>query len=156
MPAHIPRIGAHNRDGPCVTWAPTLVPLALTSLVLDLFLPSLSLSTSLAPTRTQEISVRLTNKANFQSHSTAIMSMSCVLKDDCITFNGDLKISFRRTTRVPDNEELHQLPPDLGAFPLKAVSQYSTKLNPAMVLKGGVFFPMHRKCSPKCANVIPS
>jgi hypothetical protein len=82
--------------------------------------------------------------------------MSCVLKDDCIIFNGDLKISFRRTIRVPDNEESHQLPPDLGAFPLKAVSQYSTKLSPAMVLKGGVFFPMHGKCSPMCAYVIPS
>jgi hypothetical protein len=73
--------------------------------------------------------------------------MSCVLKDDCITFNGDLKISFRRTIRVPDNEESHFLPPDLGAFPLKAVSQHSSKLDPAMVMKGGVFFPMYRKCS---------
>jgi hypothetical protein len=72
--------------------------------------------------------------------------MSCVLKDNSIVFNNDLKVSFRRTIRVPDNDESHYLPPDLGAFLLKAVSQHSSKLDPAMVTKGGVFFPMYRKC----------
>jgi hypothetical protein len=73
--------------------------------------------------------------------------MSCTLRDDTIVVNGDLKISFRRTVRVPDTQESNYLPPNLGAFPLEAVSQHSNKLPRAMVAKGGVFFPMYRMCN---------
>jgi len=71
--------------------------------------------------------------------------MSCTLKDDTITVNDDLKISFRRTVRVPDISETNYLPPNLGAFPLEAVSRHSAKLPKAMIVKSGVFFPMYRK-----------
>jgi hypothetical protein len=73
--------------------------------------------------------------------------MLCTLRDDTIVVNGDLTISFRRTVRVADTQESNYLPPDLGAFPLEAVSQHSNKLPRAMVAKGGVFFPMYRKCN---------
>ena len=70
--------------------------------------------------------------------------MSCTLKNDTITVNDDLKISFRRTVRVPDISESNYLPPNLGAFPLEAVSRHA-KLPKAMIVKSGVFFPMYRK-----------
>jgi hypothetical protein len=102
-----------------------------------------SLSASLA--RNPDTGVFLFNKS---TKLTRVVAATAIM-DDSIVFNGDLKISFRRTIRVPDNDESHFLPPDLGAFPLKAVSQHSSKLDPAMVQKGGVFFPMYRKCSTK-------
>lgn len=88
--------------------------------------------------------------ANLLSQTTAAMAvigMTCKLTDDSVVVNGDLKISFRRTVRVPETKESNWLPPDLGAFPLKPVSQYSKNLPPGMAVKGGVLFPMYRKCS---------
>jgi hypothetical protein len=68
------------------------------------------------------------------------------LQDNAIVVNDDLRISFRRTIRVPDNgKQISFLPPDLGAFPLKAVSKYAAKMRPEMAGKGGVFMPMYRK-----------
>jgi hypothetical protein len=70
------------------------------------------------------------------------------LKPDHVFVNNDLKITFCRTTRVPDNHQTSFLPPNLGAFPLKPISKYSDKLMTSMVAKGGLFFPMYRQCSP--------
>ena len=71
--------------------------------------------------------------------------LSVKLKHDRIIINDDLRISFRRTVRVPDNEQISHLPPDLGAFPLKQVDDYMTTIGAEMAAKGGVFFPMYRK-----------
>jgi hypothetical protein len=69
----------------------------------------------------------------------------CKVVDDAILILNDLKISFRRTIRVPDNNVTHFLPPDLGTFPLRRFSQYASKLPKAMADKGGLFFPMYQK-----------
>lgn len=58
---------------------------------------------------------------------------------------GDLDISFRRTVRVPDNQQLSQLPPNIGKFPLFQVKDYADKMPREMVDKGGLFIPMYRK-----------
>ncbi|KAF2128768.1 integral membrane protein [Dothidotthia symphoricarpi CBS 119687] len=71
-------------------------------------------------------------------------ALSMELKNDCVIVNNDLKISFQRTIRVPDNNQTSFLPPNLGAFPIKPVSQHVNKLPAAMSAKGGVFFPMHQ------------
>jgi hypothetical protein len=44
---------------------------------------------------------------------------------------------------VPDNHQKSDLPPGLGAFPLKPVSGYADKLIAPMVAKGGLFCPMY-------------
>jgi hypothetical protein len=68
------------------------------------------------------------------------------LIDNVIIVSDDLRISFRRTIRVPDNgQQISFLPPDLGAFPLKAVSKYAGEMSAEMAAKGGVFMPMYRK-----------
>lgn len=77
--------------------------------------------------------------------------LSCKLSGSEIIVNGDLRISFRRTIRVPDNHQVSYLPPDLGAYPLKAVADYGEKMPSDMTIKGGVFFPMYRKCG--CFNM---
>ncbi|PMD25419.1 hypothetical protein NA56DRAFT_435055 [Hyaloscypha hepaticicola] len=56
---------------------------------------------------------------------------------------GKLRISFRRTIRVSDNDGTSLLPPDLGAFPLYSVSTLYSKLPQPMLAKGGILFPMH-------------
>jgi hypothetical protein len=68
---------------------------------------------------------------------------SCV---DVIAIDDQkLRISFRRTIRVPDNDETSLLPPDLGAFPLYLVDALEKKLPHSIAAKGGVLFPMHSK-----------
>jgi hypothetical protein len=73
--------------------------------------------------------------------------MGCELRNDEVMFNRDLRISFRRTIRVPDNNQQESLlPPDLGTFPLKPISEYTQEMRAEMTAKGGIFFPMYRKC----------
>jgi hypothetical protein len=71
--------------------------------------------------------------------------MSCRKDHDNLVVNEDLKIFFKRTIRVPDNQQNSDLPPDLGKFPLKKVSDFADKLPESMASKGGLFFPMHCK-----------
>lgn len=71
--------------------------------------------------------------------------MKCELKQTSIRVNNDLRISFQRTIRVPDNHQKSALPPDLGSFPLKPISRYAHMLPKDMAAKGGAFFPMYRK-----------
>ena len=75
------------------------------------------------------------------------ISMTCRLGDSEVVVNGGLRISFHRTIRVPDNDQISLLPPDLGAYPLWSVQKYSTKMPVEMAAKGGLFFPMYRKCN---------
>jgi len=66
------------------------------------------------------------------------------LKNDHVLL-GDLDISFRRTVRVPDNQQISKLPPDLGKFPLFQVKDYASKMPAEMAAKGGLFMPMYGK-----------
>ncbi|TKX20298.1 putative ubiquitin family protein-2 [Elsinoe australis] len=66
------------------------------------------------------------------------------LKADHILVNKDLKISFHRTVRVPDNHKTSALPPDLGSFPLQPISGITQQLPLDMASKGGIFFPMYQ------------
>jgi hypothetical protein len=43
----------------------------------------------------------------------------------------------------PDNKTTHNLPPDLGNFPLYNVSQFKDEMPESMALKGGAFMPVH-------------
>lgn len=78
--------------------------------------------------------------------SMEIKAMECKLltSKNSVETNNDLEISFRRTVRVPDNQQVSALPPDLDTFPLEPISKYATKLNPSMAAKGGLFFPMYQ------------
>lgn len=74
----------------------------------------------------------------------AAASLSSQLIDNVVNLD-DLKISFHRTVRVPDNQGSSDLPPDLGRFPIFQVKNYVDNLPPEMAAKGGLFFPMYRK-----------
>ncbi|QPC69412.1 hypothetical protein HYE68_000164 [Fusarium pseudograminearum] len=57
----------------------------------------------------------------------------------------DLEICFKRTIRVPDNDDTNDLPPDAGSFPLYKVDDYAQTLPLSMTQKGGLFIPMYQK-----------
>lgn len=73
--------------------------------------------------------------------------LKCELQGDAILINDDLRITFNRTIRVPDNQQTSCLSPFLGSFPLRAVSKHVETLPAYMATKGGVFLPMFRKCA---------
>ncbi|KAH7411940.1 integral membrane protein [Phaeosphaeria sp. MPI-PUGE-AT-0046c] len=70
--------------------------------------------------------------------------LKCELKSDGIVVNEDLRITFKRTIRVSDDQKISYLPSDMGDFPLKPISEYADTLPPAMAAKGGVFLPMYQ------------
>ncbi|KAM0248958.1 hypothetical protein ACHAP5_003167 [Fusarium lateritium] len=57
----------------------------------------------------------------------------------------DLIITFKRTIRVPDNDESTALPPDMGSLPLFKVDDYADTLPVNMAQKGGLFLPMYQR-----------
>ena len=63
----------------------------------------------------------------------------------CCGILRTLDISLVRTIRVPDNERTYELPPNLGIFSIYNVEDYSSKLPPSLVKKGGLFTPLYRK-----------
>ena len=68
---------------------------------------------------------------------------------------GDLRISFRRTIRVPTQTvdgQLSQLPPGLGSFPLYNVAEFPN-IPRQMVEKGGAFMPMYRTSSTHAVEI---
>ena len=55
-----------------------------------------------------------------------------------------LKISFKRTLRIPDDENLYPLPPSLGNFPIEHVDDFPKNLPEKWIEHGGVMFPMYQ------------
>ncbi len=73
------------------------------------------------------------------------------LKDDSLVFrfpevheDAELRIGFRRTLRIPDDNRDYPLPPGLGAFPLSHVDDYRDTVPDAWKRHGGVFLPMYQ------------
>jgi len=56
-----------------------------------------------------------------------------------------LAISFMRTLRIPDTDELQMTPSAMGRFPLFNAAQFASTLPPSMVQKGGLFLPMYQR-----------
>ena len=71
------------------------------------------------------------------------------LKNDALVFtfpevhpDAALRLEFQRTLRIPDDEGVYPLPPGLGAFPLRHVDDFGTKLPASWHEHGGVMMPM--------------
>ncbi|KAJ9655863.1 hypothetical protein H2201_008713 [Coniosporium apollinis] len=87
--------------------------------------------------------------SNYQSK----LHLRVQCKDSELRINdGDLKISFRRTLRVPENGQMHDLPADFGPLPLQSIAAFIPKLSKSnnaslfdMIKKGGVFFPLYQR-----------
>ena len=53
-------------------------------------------------------------------------------------------IDFKRTLRVPDDDNNYRLPPGMGQFDLRHVEDYADKLPSEDVKRGGVLMPMYQ------------
>ncbi len=53
-----------------------------------------------------------------------------------------LRITFQRTLRVPDDGQEHWLPPGLGAFPLREITEFGARVPASWRERGGVMLPM--------------
>ncbi|ORY02175.1 hypothetical protein BCR34DRAFT_574357 [Clohesyomyces aquaticus] len=69
---------------------------------------------------------------------------SCKIAGSSLYINNDLRITFRRTIRVPDNGQELLLPPDLGKFSPREVSDHANKFLEDVAEKGGIFMSMYR------------
>jgi hypothetical protein len=54
-------------------------------------------------------------------------------------------VSFQRTLRIPEDNQIYPLPPGLGAFPLYKVEDYQDRVPPLWREEGGVFIPMYQR-----------
>ena len=73
------------------------------------------------------------------------------LTDDGLTFSfpevhpkAQLRIEFQRTLRIPDDGDVHFLPPGLGRFPLEHVDDFGTRVPATWATHGGVMLPMYQ------------
>lgn len=87
-----------------------------------------------------------------QVHACPPWEPKFVISDGIVEID-DIKIEFKRTIRVPDNQHVSQLPHSLGNFPLKYVKGYAETVSETMKDKGGIFFPMYRKLSVICPQL---
>lgn len=58
---------------------------------------------------------------------------------------GDVRLTFQRTLRIPDDARTYPLPPGLGAFPLRRVDDYASRVPDGWAERGGVFLPMYQR-----------
>jgi hypothetical protein len=68
------------------------------------------------------------------------LSMAAVAGyDDC-----DLKMSFQRTLRIPDDGSVYPLPAGLGNFPLRDIDDFTQAVPDSWLEGGGVMMPMYQ------------
>ena len=73
------------------------------------------------------------------------------LKHDELSFSfpevhpdAKLSLNLQRTLRIPDDENDYPLPPGLGAFPLRHVDDFASRLPELWKKHGGVMLPMYQ------------
>ena len=64
---------------------------------------------------------------------------------DQITIGQRFEVRFMRTLRIPDDGGDYPLPPGLGTFPLRRVSDYRDRVPESWREHGGVFLPMYQR-----------
>lgn len=57
---------------------------------------------------------------------------------------AELRITFQRTLRIPDDDNVYPLPPGLGNFPLRHVDDFAKTVPGRWVQHGGVMMPMYQ------------
>lgn len=55
-----------------------------------------------------------------------------------------LRVTFQRTLRIPDDDRTYPLPPGLGAFPLRHVDDFASRVPASWAVHGGVMLPMYQ------------
>eukprot|EP00246_Nothoceros_aenigmaticus_P004415 TRINITY_DN15948_c0_g1_i1.p1 TRINITY_DN15948_c0_g1~~TRINITY_DN15948_c0_g1_i1.p1 ORF type:complete len:398 (-),score=19.39 TRINITY_DN15948_c0_g1_i1:113-1306(-) len=58
---------------------------------------------------------------------------------------GEVSVIFNRTLRIPDDGGSYPLPPGLGHFPVRRVSDHQHRVPESWKTHGGVFLPMYQR-----------
>lgn len=58
--------------------------------------------------------------------------------------DAELRITFQRTLRIPDDDTIYPLPPGLGNFPLRHVDDFAETVPKQWMQHGGVMMPMYQ------------
>ncbi len=73
-----------------------------------------------------------------------LQSNTLVYKFPAIHPNAELRITFHRTLRIPDDEKTYPLPPSLARFPLRKIDDFAERLPASSTKRGGVIMPMYQ------------
>jgi hypothetical protein len=71
-------------------------------------------------------------------------TLAVKLEHDAVQI-GDLRVTFHRTLRIPDDGRRYPLPPSLGRFPVCRVEDYVDRVPASWLEHGGVFLPMYQR-----------
>lgn len=58
--------------------------------------------------------------------------------------DAELRVSFQRTLRIPDDGKSYPLPPGLGRFPVKCVDEHKDRIPAKWMEHGGLMIPMYQ------------
>jgi hypothetical protein len=70
---------------------------------------------------------------------------SVQLEGDALRIGHNLRVTFHRTLRIPDDGKRYPLPPSLGAFPLHRIEDFRSAVPDAWRDHGGVFMPLWQR-----------
>ncbi|HEY7544452.1 MAG TPA: hypothetical protein VID27_06205, partial [Blastocatellia bacterium] len=71
--------------------------------------------------------------------------LKVTVRQDALQFGDGFSLTFQRTLRIPDDGKSYPLPPGLGAFPIRKVSDYIDRVPASWREHGGVFMPMYQR-----------
>jgi len=71
--------------------------------------------------------------------------LDVTIRENAIQIGPHFTLSFQRTLRIPDDGTTYPLPPGLGRFPVKRVSDYAGRVPASWREHGGVFIPMYQR-----------
>src|SRR4051794_37002768 len=64
---------------------------------------------------------------------------------DALRAGHNLRVTFHRTLRIPDDGRRYPLPPSLGTFPLHRIEDFRSAVPDAWKDHGGVFMPLWQR-----------
>jgi hypothetical protein len=79
-----------------------------------------------------------------ETRSATKPTLAVKLEHDTVQI-GDLRVTFHRTLRIPDDGRRYPLPPSLGHFPVCRVEDYADRVPASWLEHGGVFLPMYQR-----------
>jgi hypothetical protein len=66
-------------------------------------------------------------------------------QQDRVQIGRHFSVTFERTLRIPDDGREYPLPPSLGQFPVRRVTDYADRVPAAWRAHGGVMIPMYQR-----------
>ena len=71
--------------------------------------------------------------------------MTLKIQNNALILGDGIRLTFKRTLRIPDDGSNYPLPPGFGNFPLRRVDDYINRVPDEWVGRGGIFLPMYQR-----------